>query len=299
MASTTTTGGLFGAIPSLKLNDGNDIPMISYGFGTANFLRDDDHVSKVAMMAIKNGYYHLDGAETYGNETGIGAGIKASGISREKLYVVTKVVGTKGQDIQAALASSLQKLGVDYLDLYLVHIPWAAGSPEELQRIWSEMEAIKASGKAKSIGVSNFNQAEIEIILQTAKTAPAINQIEYHPYLQHGDLVQFLQGKNIAVSAYSSLAAITTARPGPLDDVYAELAQKYGVPEGDIALRWVLDQNVLAITTSQSEERLQGYLRTLPTFKLTDEEIKRISEIGKQKHFKGPAEDYMRSKYCS
>lgn len=235
----------------------------------------------------------------YGNESGVGAGIKASGIPREKLYVVTKIVGTKEQDVQAALASSLEKLGVDYLDLYLLHIPWAAGSPEELQRIWAEMEAIKASGKARSIGVSNFDQADIEVILQTSKTVPAVNQIEYHPYRQHGDLVQFLRGKNIVVASYSALTAATKARPGPLDDTYAELAQKYGVPETDVALQWILQQNIVAITTSRSEQRLQGYLHTLPTFKLTDEEIKRISEIGKQKHVKGPGEDYMRAKYCT
>ncbi|KAI1490702.1 Aldo/keto reductase [Biscogniauxia mediterranea] len=299
MTSTTSTAWQGGLIPSLKLNDGNEIPVLAYGFGTANFAGKDDDISKLAVMAIKNGFYHLDGAEAYGNESGVGAGIKASGISREKLYVVTKVVGTKGQDVKAALASSLEKLGVDYLDLYLVHIPFGAGSPEELQRIWAEMEAIKASGKARSIGVSNFEQADIEVILQTAKTIPAINQIEYHPYLQHDNLTEYLRGKGITVAAFSPLTAVTKARPGPLDETYAELAQKYGVTEADIALRWVIDQNMAAITTSHSEERLQGYLSRLPTFKLSKEEIKRISDIGTQKHFKGPAEDFMRMQYCS
>ncbi|KAI1207970.1 Aldo/keto reductase [Annulohypoxylon truncatum] len=297
MASTTTTTS--GAIPALKLNDGNEMPMLAYGFGTANIFGKDDDISKLTAMAIKNGYYHLDSAEAYGNETGVGAGIKASGVPREKLYVVTKVVGTKGQDVRAALASSLAKLGVDYLDLYLVHIPFGAGSAAELQRLWAEMEAVQASGKARSIGVSNFEQADVEVVLQTAKTVPAVNQIEYHPYLQHGDLVPYLRSKNIAVAAYSALTALTSARPGPVDGTYAELAQKYGVAEGEVALRWVLDQDIVAITTSKSEERLQGYLRTLPSFKLTDEEIKRISEVGKQKHYQGPGEAYMRAKYCS
>ncbi|KAI1459701.1 Aldo/keto reductase [Annulohypoxylon moriforme] len=297
--TTTSTGWQGGRIPSLKLNDGNEIPVLSYGFGTANFAGKDDDISKRAVMAINNGYYHLDGAEAYGNETGVGAGIKASSVPREKLYVVTKVVGTKGQDIQAALKSSLEQLGLDYLDLYLVHIPFAAGSPEELQRIWAEMEAIKASGKSKSIGISNFEQADIEILLKTAKTVPAINQIEYHPYLQNESLLQYHRDKGIAVSAFSPLTALTNARPGPLDGTYAELAQKYGVTEADIALRWIIDQGMAAITTSYKEERLQGYLSKLPTFKLTEEEIKRISDIGKQKHFKGPAEEFMRKHYCS
>ncbi|KAK6955484.1 hypothetical protein Daesc_003123 [Daldinia eschscholtzii] len=295
-ASTSWRGGL---IPSLKLNDGNEIPVLAYGFGTANFRGQDEDISQKAVMAIFNGYFHLDEAEIYGNETGLGVGIKASGIPRERLYIVTKVGGTKGQDIQAALSSSLQKLGVDYVDLYLVHVPFLAGSPEELQRIWAEMEAIKASGKAKSIGVSNFEQADIEVILQTAKTIPAINQIEYHPYHQHGNLVEFLRTKNIAISAYSPLAAVTKARPGPLDDTYDELAKKYGVTPADIALKWVIDQGMVAITTSNSEERLQGYLSRLPTFKLSEEEIKHISEIGKQKQYSMPVEPIMKQLYSA
>lgn len=235
----------------------------------------------------------------YGNESGVGAGIKASGVPREKLFVTTKVVGTKGQDVQAALDRSLEQLGLDYLDLYLVHVPYAAGSPKELQRIWSEMEAVKASGKVKSIGVSNFEQEDIEVILETAKTIPAINQVEYHPYLQHGTLVEFLRQKNIATAAFSPLTAVTKARPGPLDDTYSELATNHGVTEGDVALRWCIDQGIVAITTSHSEERLQGYLSKIPSFKLTGEEVKRISEIGKQKNYQGPTEQFMRMQYCS
>ncbi|KAI1807813.1 Aldo/keto reductase [Daldinia bambusicola] len=295
-APTTWQGGF---IPSIKLNDGNEIPVLAYGFGTANLKGQDEDISKKAVMAINNGYYHLDGAESYANETGLGAGIKASGVPREKLFVTTKVGGNKGQDIQAAFAASLQKLGLDYVDLYLVHVPFLAGSPEELQRIWAEVEKIKESGKSKSIGVSNFEQADIEVILQTAKTIPAINQIEYHPYHQHGNLIEYLRSKNIAVSAFSPLAAATKASPGPLDGTYAELAQKCGVTPSDIALRWVIDQNVVAITTSNSEERIRGYLERVPTFKLSEGEIKRIAEIGKQKHYEIPVEYFMRQIYSA
>ncbi|KAI1105319.1 Aldo/keto reductase [Jackrogersella minutella] len=285
-------------IPLLRLNDGNAIPVLAYGFGTANFAGKDEDMSKLGVMAIKNGFYHIDGAEAYGNETGMGAGIKASGTPREKLFITTKVVGTKGQDVKAALATSLEKLGLDYLDLYLVHIPFGAGSPEELQRIWAEMEEVKASGKVKSIGVSNFMEEDIEVILKTAKTIPAINQIEYHPYLQHGNLTDYLREKDIAIAAYSPLAAITAARPGPVDGVYAELAKKYGVTEGDVALRWCIDQSIVTLTTSHSAERLQGYLRNVPSFKLTTDEIERICELGTQKHYQGPGMEFMRMRYA-
>jgi diketogulonate reductase-like aldo/keto reductase len=229
---------------------------------------------------------HAHEDTVYRNEEELGAAIKAAGVPREKLYVVTKLSGTKKQDIPTAFATSLAKLGLDYVDLYLVHAPFIAHSDEDFQEIWQQMEVIKESGKARSIGVSNFLQEHLEPILKTAKIPPAINQIEYHPYLQHGDLVPFLRKNNIAVSAYGPLTAIVRARPGPLDETYAELARKYGVTEGDIALRWCIDQDIVAITTTSSEQRLQGYLNKLPSFKLTPEEIKTIAEVGKQKHFR-------------
>lgn len=217
----------------------------------------------------------------------MGAAIKAAGVPREKLYVVTKLDGTKKQDVQKAMDTSLAKLGLDYVDLYLVHAPFLADTPEELQDVWASMEAIKDAGKARSIGVSNFLQEHLEAVLKTARIPPAINQIEYHPYLRDGPLLDFHRAHGIAISAYAPLTAVTKAKPGPLDDVYPELARKYGVTEGDIALRWCIDQGVVAITTSSSEERLQGYLNKIPSFKLTEKEVERISEMGKQKHFRG------------
>ncbi|KAH6645960.1 aldo/keto reductase [Truncatella angustata] len=280
-----------GYIPHLKLNDGNDIPMFAYGLGTARYKgtpteEPDQEIVKLTVMAIKNGYYHLDGAEVYGNEEELGVAIKTAGVPRDQLYVVTKLNGTKKQDVQLAFQTSLDKLGVDYVDLYLVHAPFLADTPEELQEIWRQVEAIKESGRAKSIGVSNFLQEHLEAILKTAAIPPAINQIEFHPYLQHGDLVDFHRKNNIAIAAYGPLTAVTRAKPGPLDETYAQLAKKYGVTEGDIALRWTLDQGIVTITTSASEQRLQGYLKKLPSFKLTPREVETIAELGRQKHYR-------------
>jgi diketogulonate reductase-like aldo/keto reductase len=168
--------------------------------------------------------------------------------------------------------------------MYLIHLPFKA--PDQLPALWARMEEIKASGKARSIGVSNFLQSHLERILETAKVVPAVNQIEYHPYLQHGKLVEFCWQHNIAVVGYSTLAAITKARPGPVDEVYAELAAKYGVTESDVALRWCLDQGIAVITTSASRERLLGYKSNLATFTLSVGEIQRISELGKRKHYR-------------
>lgn len=211
-------------------------------------------------------------------------------MSREKLYVVTKCSAVPGPDgsVEACFATSLQKLGLDYVDLYLIHSPYfAEGNEKELQVKWAQMEAIKASGKARSIGVSNYLQQHLDIVLQTATVPPAINQIEYHPYLQHGDLLAYHREKKIAVSAYAPLTAVTKAKPGPLDGVYASLANKYGVGEGDVALRWVIDQGLVAITTSSSEERLKSFLTKLPSFKLTPKEVEEMAVKGQEKHYRG------------
>lgn len=224
----------------------------------------------------------------YGNEEELGRAIQESGVPREKLYVTTKSHGEQDKDTQAAFDISMQKLGLDYVDLYLIHGPWFAnGSDAALQKKWADLEAIKASGRARSIGVSNFLQEHLEVILKTAKVPPAINQIEFHPYLQHGDLIAFHKKHNIAVSCYGPLTPITKAQGGPVDAVWTELAGKYGVSEGDVGLRWCIDQGLVALTTSANKGRLEGYLDKLPTFKLSQEEVKRISDEGNKKHVRG------------
>ncbi|KPM43978.1 hypothetical protein AK830_g2644 [Neonectria ditissima] len=272
-----------------QLNDGNAIPVLAYGLGTANYKNDpnaaiDNDLIEVTKQAILGGYHHLDGAEVYGNEAELGAAIKASGVPRDQLFVTTKINANDKKSALDAIDVSLKKLGLDYVDLYLLHGPWFADTEEELQQRWAQLEQIKESGRAKSIGVSNFLQGHIETLLKTAKVPPAVNQIEYHPYLQHGDLVPFLKKHNIAIESYSALTPITTAKGGPIDAYWKQLADKYGVTESEIGLRWILDQDVIAVTTSSKASRLEGYLSKLPTFKLTQEEIAEISRIGDQKH---------------
>jgi diketogulonate reductase-like aldo/keto reductase len=199
--------------------------------------------------------------------------------------VTTKISGTKVQDTKEAFELSLKKLQLDYVDQYLIHAPFFAKSPEDLQKKWADMEAIHATGKAKTIGVSNFLKADLEAILKTAKIIPAISQIEYHPYLQHRDLIDFQRKHNIATSAYAPLTAVIRAKPGPLDGTYEHLARKYGVTPGEIALRWIIDQGIVALTTSGSEQRLKGYQK-IAQFKLTPKEVDEIAEIGKQKNFR-------------
>lgn len=216
----------------------------------------------------------------------MGQAIKEAGVPRDQLYITTKISGTAVQDTEATFAAELQKLQLDYVDQYLIHAPHFAKTDADLQAKWADLEAIQASGRAKSIGVSNFLIPHLEAILKTARVVPAINQIEYHPYLQHGPLMEFHKKHKIATSAYGPLTAAVKASPGPLDETYAGLAKKYGVSEGEIALRWCIDQGVVALTTSGKEQRLKAYLK-VADFKLTPEEVQKISEIGDQKHFRG------------
>lgn len=168
---------------------------------------------------------------------------------------------------------------------YLIHAPFFAHTEGDLQDAWAAMEKVKEIGQARCIGVSNFLQSHLETILKTARVIPTVNQIEFHPYLQHGNLLAFHASKGIQTVSYAGLAPITRAKGGPLDPLLSALAQKYAVSESEILLRWTIDRGCVAITTSSRESRLTSYLRVLK-FKLTPQEVEEISEMGRQRHYR-------------
>jgi diketogulonate reductase-like aldo/keto reductase len=239
--------------------------------------------------AIKVGYKHLDNAEMYNTEIEVGKAIKQSSVPRDQLFITTKVHRNIDNDvgIHQAIDLSLKKLQLDHVDLYLLHQPFFAnGDKKKFQDAWTQMEEVAALGKAKSIGVSNFRKDDLAAILETCRVRPANNQIEFHPYLQHGDLVAFMKNQDITISAYGPLTPVTRAQGGPLDPILDSLAKKYAVHPGEILLRWCVDQGITPITTSSKEQRMSDMMRIF-AFQLTPKEVENITETGKQHHFRG------------
>ncbi|CDZ97364.1 Aldo/keto reductase family proteins [Phaffia rhodozyma] len=262
---------------SITLNDGAKLPVLAFGTGTNLFNKDAEIQVK---QAIDAGFVHIDCASFYGNEESVGQAIK--GIPREKLFITTKV-GNK--DPRASLEDSLKALGLDYVDLFLIHTP--IGTPPKEN--WPIMEALQAEGKTKSIGVSNFRTQDLEELFKVSKVVPAINQIEVHPYCINSilPLLDLMKKHNIHAACYGPLTSLFREKGGPVDTLVKEYAEKRGVSEGNVLLRWALQRTGGEIvTTSNKPERLQEILRVPEIEPLTEEEIKSIEEAGKDKHFR-------------
>ncbi|KAJ3497799.1 hypothetical protein NLG97_g1623 [Lecanicillium saksenae] len=274
----------------LTLSDGGRIPAIAYGLGTSHSKNYQEYfgtpkidTEQVLTEVLKGGYRHVDTAEHYEKDEELAAAISKSGIPRKELYILSKADCNNGLTVDQALTNQLRALNVEYLDAYLIHNPRFAKTDEDLRSKWREMEAAYKSGRVKTIGVSNFTKKQIEAILKTAEIRPTINQFEYHPYEQNGDLIPWLREQKILVSAYSALGPVTRLKPGPLGNIYSDLARKYEVAEEDIALKWILDQGFAVATSGLSLHRLRDYLATDTKFKLTTEEIEKIRTIGLEK----------------
>lgn len=230
----------------------------------------------------------MDGAESYSTDPELGAAVQKSKVPRDQFFVTTKIWPKSSiHDISGTLDRCLKNLGLDYVDLFLIHDPfWANDDEQKLQSSWKEMESLQKSGKARAIGVSNYLRSHVEAVLKTAEIPPAVNQIEFHPYLQReGTLVPWLQSKNILVTAYGPLTPITRAagKSPELEALLGRLAAQYRVSPGEVLLRWCIDQGVVPITTTSREGRMKDYLR-VATFTLTPAEVQEIAKAGQGVH---------------
>jgi diketogulonate reductase-like aldo/keto reductase len=181
----------------LTLNDGHLIPQLGLGVWQT---RAGATCEAAVLAALEAGYRHIDTAAMYGNEESVGAAIRTSGIPREDVFVTTKLWNSDHGDPERALETSLRKFKFDYVDLYLIHYP-----VRERRQSWRALEALRVEGKARSIGVSNFTIRHLTELLNETQTVPAVNQVEFHPYLYQRDLADFCRAKGIVIEAYSPL----------------------------------------------------------------------------------------------
>jgi len=263
---------------TLTLNDGNKIPEIGFGTGTALYQKD---ATSEVVQALNHGFAHIDGAQLYLNEESIGKALKETGIDRSKVYVTTKY-GGKG-DYRETLETSLKKLDLDYVDLYLIHSPTFFINGD-FEGGWKALEKIKEDGLAKSIGVSNFNVQQLERVVKAAKIKPAVNQISYHPYnnAEHAALLEYAAKHNIIIESYGGLTPLTKKAGGPVDPVVNKIAERLGATPGQVIMAWIKAKGVVIVSTTSKKERLQEYLAAGDLPPLTKEDVDAIDAAGSQ-----------------
>lgn len=256
-----------------KLNNGVEIPLLGLGV----FRMEGENTPAMVAQSLQVGYTHIDTASAYNNEEGVAEGIARSGIAREKLFITTKL-GT--DDIRAgrareALEESLTRLGTEYVDLYLIHWPVPG-----YEVAWKALEQFYAEGKARAIGVSNFNPRHLEAILPSAKVVPAVNQFEIHPHFSQVPLRSYCENLGIAAEAYSPLGGL---RGNDLSNpVLVQIGAVYGKTPAQVILRWNLQHNIITIPKSAKAERVRENAE-LFDFTLTSEEMQIIDGLNEDR----------------
>jgi len=236
--------------PLIKLNDGHSIPQL--GLGT--WPLDDAQVAAAVVHAVEAGYRHIDTAVKYGNEVGVGEGMRASGVDRSEIFVTTKLDGQfQGQDrAVAGLEGSLKRMRLDYVDLLLIH--WPLPQRDEFISTWKTFERLQAEGKARSIGVSNFKPAHLERLLAETDVVPAVNQIQLSPAITRAAEREFNARHGIVTESYSPLGGSgASLLKAPL---LVQLGEKYDKTPAQLVLRWHIEQGLVVIPKSGQPDRM-------------------------------------------
>lgn len=234
-----------------ELNNGLKMPIEGYGV----FQVDPKETERCVLDALETGYRSLDTAATYGNEEGVGNAIKKSGVAREEIFLTSKLwVADQGYDkAKKAFEKTLDKLGTDYLDLYLIHQPLG-----DYYGSWRAMEELYKEGKIKAIGVSNFDSTRLVDLIINNEVVPAVNQIELHPFLQQKEAQKVMQEYGVKVESWGPLAE---AKHDILkDEMLKKIADKYNKTVAQVILRWHLEQGIIIIPKSVRKERMEENL---------------------------------------
>ena len=267
----------------IHLNDGREMPLLGLGVYKAT---DDLELKQAISDAVSSGYRLIDTASFYKNEEGVGKGIQALDLPRENLFVTTKIWNTAQRigDIEDSFNRSLERLGLDYVDLYLIHWP----VPGCFGNTWKVMEKLRADGKAKSIGVSNFSIADLELLKTVSDVVPAVNQVEFHPLFNHPELKAYCEERGIVLQAYAPLARGAYLK-SPL---MLEIGKTHEKTPAQVGLRWLVQQGISVIPKSVHKERLEENSQIF-VFALSDEEMAAITAMDAQQRVAGVPDDMM------
>jgi 2,5-diketo-D-gluconate reductase A len=256
------------AIPRIPLRGGVEIPQLGFGV----FQVPPQDTADIVSRALEAGYRHIDTAAAYGNEAGVGQAIRASGLPRDEVFVTTKLFNDQHDKAPDALRRSLDQLGMDHVDLYLIH--WPVPSRGLYVQAWQSLIELQAQGLTRAIGVSNFQPAHLERIVDETGVVPAVNQIELHPRLQQPELRRVHDERDIATEAWSPLA-----KGGVLDDAtIAELATRHDRTPAQIVLRWHLQLGNVVIPKSATQSRIEENMDVFG-FELSEDDIAAIEEL--------------------
>jgi len=259
-------------VPTITLNDKTTIPQLGFGV----FQVPPEQTAEVTARALEVGYRHIDTAEMYRNEAGVGAAIRASGIPREELYVTSKLNNGfhRPDEARRAFDETLEKLGLDRVDLFLIHWPLPTRYDGDFVSTWRTLAEFVADGRAASIGVSNFQPAHLARIIDETGVVPAVNQIEVHPYFGNEDARTASRERGIAVEAWSPIA-----QGAVLDDeVIGKIAAAHGRTPSQVTLRWHVERGDIVFPKTMSRERMEENL-ALFDFELTADDVAAINAL--------------------
>jgi len=261
-------------VPTVALNDGHTIPQLGFGV----FQVPPDTTARAVSTALEAGYRHIDTAEMYGNERGVGEAVRASGLDRSDVYITSKLNNGyhRPDDARKAFAQTLSELGTDYVDLFLIHWPLPTLYGGDFVSTWETLAAFKQDGRARSIGVSNFQVEHLKRLQSATEIVPAVNQIELHPYLLNDEVRSYGEANGIATEAWSPIAKGRVLG----DPVVTKIAERLGRTPAQVVLRWHIQRGSIVFPKSTTPARIEENF-DLFDFELADDDIAKIASLDK------------------
>lgn len=263
-----------GNVPMITLNDGNHIPQLGYGV----FKVEPQETAAAVRSALEIGYRHIDTAQMYGNEEGVGQGIRDAGLDRGHVFVTSKLNNGfhRPADARRAFDETLRALGTDYVDLFLIHWPLPTLYDGDFVSTWKTLQEFASDGRARSIGVSNFQIHHLQELARETEITPAVNQIEVHPYFTNDEVRAYGIEHNIATQAWSPIARGKVLG----DPVVIRIAKAYGVRPAQVVLRWHIERGDIVFPKSIHPQRMKENFEIFD-FDLGDEEIEALAALDK------------------